>query len=458
MASPPMHGDFEAQRHWMEITAHLPPKEWYWHDLQWWGLDYPPLTAYHSWLLGKIGSVINPAWFELYKSRTLDDYNLKVYMRATVVFSEYFTYIPGVIIYVRESGKRSEMSKYDQAIALAAILLQPALMLIDHGHFQYNGVMLGFTLLALCSFLKDRLLWGSFFFVLSLSFKQMGLYYSPAIFAYLLGLCVFPRINILQLLLIGITVIATFTIIFAPLLLSGGVSQISQCLFRVFPFARGLWEDKVANFWCALNIAVKFREIFAPATLQRVSLLATLAAILPPCSILFLYPKKHLLPLGLSACAWGFFLFSFQVHEKSVLLPLMPATLLLAGGLDRDTISWVTWVNTVSMFSMWPLLKRDGLALQYTVMTAFWAWLMGGKYRFPTNPISKLIHVGTYAGIGILHVAELLVPKERLSRYPDIWVVGNVVLCFGAFALMYLWTMTRLWKERTRLTGKRKRE
>jgi len=52
MAAPPMHGDFEAQRHWMEVTTNLPAKEWYWHDLEWWGLDYPPLTAYHSWLLG----------------------------------------------------------------------------------------------------------------------------------------------------------------------------------------------------------------------------------------------------------------------------------------------------------------------------------------------------------------------------------------------------------------------
>jgi alpha-1,3-glucosyltransferase len=50
--SPPMHGDFEAQRHWMEITIHLPISQWYSYDLQWWGLDYPPLTAYHSWLLG----------------------------------------------------------------------------------------------------------------------------------------------------------------------------------------------------------------------------------------------------------------------------------------------------------------------------------------------------------------------------------------------------------------------
>jgi hypothetical protein len=50
--SPPMHGDFEAQRHWMEITRHLPARDWYFYELEWWGLDYPPLTAYHSWILG----------------------------------------------------------------------------------------------------------------------------------------------------------------------------------------------------------------------------------------------------------------------------------------------------------------------------------------------------------------------------------------------------------------------
>ena len=47
-----MYGDYEAQRHWLEITLHLPISLWYKYDLQYWGLDYPPLTAYHSWLLG----------------------------------------------------------------------------------------------------------------------------------------------------------------------------------------------------------------------------------------------------------------------------------------------------------------------------------------------------------------------------------------------------------------------
>lgn len=50
--TPPMFGDYEAQRHWMEITTHLPIHQWYTYNLHYWGLDYPPLTAYHSLLCG----------------------------------------------------------------------------------------------------------------------------------------------------------------------------------------------------------------------------------------------------------------------------------------------------------------------------------------------------------------------------------------------------------------------
>lgn len=50
--TPPMYGDYEAQRHWMELTIHLPLRQWYTYDLQYWGLDYPPLTAYVSWFCG----------------------------------------------------------------------------------------------------------------------------------------------------------------------------------------------------------------------------------------------------------------------------------------------------------------------------------------------------------------------------------------------------------------------
>jgi alpha-1,3-glucosyltransferase len=49
-----MYGDYEAQRHWMELTLHVPMNQWYYYDLEWWGLDYPPLTAYVSWICGKM--------------------------------------------------------------------------------------------------------------------------------------------------------------------------------------------------------------------------------------------------------------------------------------------------------------------------------------------------------------------------------------------------------------------
>lgn len=51
-------GDFEAQRHWMELAVHTSPREWYVdtpkNDLAWWGLDYPPLSGYWAWAVGKV--------------------------------------------------------------------------------------------------------------------------------------------------------------------------------------------------------------------------------------------------------------------------------------------------------------------------------------------------------------------------------------------------------------------
>ena len=57
---PPMYGDVECQRHWMEVTVNLPLGEWYVHtpanDLLYWGLDYPPLTCVPGVLGGKVAS------------------------------------------------------------------------------------------------------------------------------------------------------------------------------------------------------------------------------------------------------------------------------------------------------------------------------------------------------------------------------------------------------------------
>ncbi|PLB52620.1 ALG6, ALG8 glycosyltransferase [Aspergillus steynii IBT 23096] len=489
---PPMHGDFEAQRHWMELTIHLPMSKWYTYDLQYWGLDYPPLTAYHSWLLGKIGSLFDPAWFALDASRGFEDPQLKVFMRATVVISEYLIYIPAVVNFLRRFTRMQDVPVWSASVALVAILLQPSTILIDHGHFQYNTVMLGLVVASLDAILAGRMLWACIFFVGALGFKQMALYYAPVMFAFLLGVCIFPKIRILRLLCISIVTLAAFAVLLAPLLvgvanadslkilaslpqppllqkipidldksslLYAPLFQLTQIIHRVFPFARGLFEDKVANAWCAIHTFYKLHR-FEASLLQQVSLGATLASILIPCAIVFRHPRASLLLPALSCVAWGFFLFSFQVHEKSVLLPLLPMTLLLAGdgGLTKETRAWVGWANMLGSWTMYPLLKRDELRVPYFVMSLLWAYLLGlpptSLEIFRTRPTSddsgprsglhiltKLLHLSFYLVMVGWHVVEAFVPPP--PGKPDLWVVLNVLVGAGGFGIAYLWCLSK---------------
>ncbi|KIX01235.1 uncharacterized protein Z518_08960 [Rhinocladiella mackenziei CBS 650.93] len=495
---PPMYGDFEAQRHWMEITIHLPVSSWYFHDLQYWGLDYPPLTAYHSWLCGSVGSIFSQDWFSLDTSRGMEDPNLKVFMRATVVVSEYLVYVPALIIFLRHFSRAQGTGTTSSSIALVAILMQPANILIDHGHFQYNTVMLGFVVAALSSMYAGRPLWSCLFFVAALGFKQMALYYSPVIFAYLLGSCLTPKFRMGRLLSIAMTTILAFATLFAPLLLGAlydlyqrtplsspptppflaerGVTlnshsplgvitlQISQVLHRMFPFARGLFEDKVANFWCFTNTFYKLRKLQGTIDLPRLSAIFTLGSILGPMLVIGAVPKKSLLPYALATSAWGFFLFSFQVHEKSVLLPLLPMTLLLGGkqGLGKEYRAWIGWANMLGVWTMYPLLKRDGLQVPYFVVSLLWCYLLGlpptsvNAYydpdhdNVPGRPLApdemytptKILHFQTYLVMAFWHLlAAFAIPPDDK---PDLWVVVNSCIGAVAFGICYLWCFWKL--------------
>lgn len=492
-----MFGDYEAQRHWMEITTHLPISQWYFHDLQWWGLDYPPLTAYHSWLLGKIGGWIEPSWFALFASRGIHDANLKIFMRATVIISEYLIYIPAVVVFVRRFGRLNGLSAWTSNVALVAILMQPGTILIDHVHFQYNTVMLGLVVASMSSMLAERYRWAAVFFVAALGFKQMALYYAFSVFAYLLGRSFRPTVNITRLIGIAITTIISFAILILPLILGilydthRGIDarpelegtqpslplfaflndhldtsafyypivvQLTQLIHRVFPFARGLFEDKVANFWCAANVVIKLRN-YSPALLQKAALGATLLAIIPPNLILFFRPRKTTMPLAFAATAWGFFLFSYQVHEKSVLLPLLPMTLLLAGkqGMNGNVRAWVGFANLLGAWTMFPLLQRVDLAVPYTVLTLLWAYLLGlpptawnASFQESTStPLMQwstaILHGSFYIFMLIWHVVQALI-LPPVSK-PDLWVVANVGVGAAGFMICYLWCMWRLVEE-----------
>lgn len=432
---------------------------------------------------------MSPHWFALDASRGLDDAALKIYMRATVLVSEYLVYVPAIVIFLRRYARLEGVNTWESSIALVAILMQPSTMLIDHGHFQYNTVMLGFAAATLSSMVAGRPLWSCVFFVGALGFKQMALFYAPAVFAYLLGICAFPRIRFVRLLAVALTTLAAFAALYLPFLLGvvydsykgfphttldtpwmsvnwwfitpwnrkawyyPFVLELSQSVHRIFPFSRGLFEDKVANLWCTIHTLHKLHR-YPIQLLQRLALAATSAAILPPCLVIFFKPKKQLLPLAFATVSWGFFLCSYQVHEKNVLLPLMPMTLLLGGkeGLLPSTRAWIGLANLLGVWTMFPLLKRDELRVPYFVISLLWAHLLGlppvsvSAYREGSRgglaPWSKMLHLSIYFIMIVWHIVEAFCPPPE--NKPDLWVVANAIVGAGGFGLCYLWCLWRL--------------
>ena len=128
---PPMFGDFEAQRHWQEVTVNLPIKEWYFNttnnDLLYWGLDYPPLTAYHSYVVGKVAQYIDPDYVALLSSRGIEDAGHKLFMRATVLASDLLVYVPSVWAFGRAAHKGDEIKA---GITMAVLMTYPGNILL----------------------------------------------------------------------------------------------------------------------------------------------------------------------------------------------------------------------------------------------------------------------------------------------------------------------------------------
>ncbi|KAK0159690.1 hypothetical protein PV327_010780 [Microctonus hyperodae] len=184
---PPMYGDYEAQRHWQEITINLPMENWYKNtsdnNLEYWGLDYPPLTAYHSFIIGKIANKINPKFVELYESRGYESNEHKLFMRmSTCLFDN------------RE--KKS-------------------------------------------------------------FFSSLKLFLS-----------------------VSFTVLLTFTVIWAPFWMKNS-TVIFNIIERLFPIKRGIFEDKVANVWCLINVFIKLRYYYSNIELAKICLFTTTLSILP---------------------------------------------------------------------------------------------------------------------------------------------------------------------------------
>lgn len=474
--TPPMFGDYEAQRHWMEITVNLPPTEWYRNstknDLMYWGLDYPPLTAYHSWICGKIARLIDPKYVELGTSRGFESPNHKLFMRYTVLIVDILIFIPAICAYFfvlnnvcenstnngRKKGKlnqKIEGKKLSYSVCIVLSLLYPGIILIDYGHFQYNCVSLGLTILAVTFITCGRHLWASFFFTLALNYKQMELYHALPFFLYLLSSCV-PKPggsiknSIGELTKIGLTVMITFAISWLPFIWD--YESITDVLTRLFPLARGVFEDKVSNIWCAVNIFYKLKHLFTNMEMARLCMLSTLVAILPSSIDLFLRPSIKKFVPALINSSLAFFLFSFQVHEKSILLVAIPVMMYFP---QKPIMCF--WFLIISTFSMLPLLIKDNLIIAFIALNIFYiaAFRVAVDYTYKikeknttSNSYVKDILItllnaqdGTGSSLQVVNITfEHLLKNRRLIKLVLLYVAFYFSL-FGCTILFFVSTM-----------------
>ena len=309
----------------MEITSNLAIGDWYVNttdnDLLYWGLDYPPLTAYHSLIFGKVAKYIYPEMVTLNSSKGFETKNEKTFMRATVILSDIIVTIPATLI-LYQTSSQGFINNFRDFLNILSCLILPALMLIDHGHFQYNGVCIGFALFATVAILNDHDILGSILFCLSLNFKQMSLYYALIFFSILLRKSFNKKTTLAiigHIIKLGIIVIITFGVLWLPFCIlkrddNTCLSSLLHVLSRQFPFSRGIFEDKVANICYSLSVVFDFRLYFSIHQLAIMSLILTLLLQLPICLNLIMKPitfERFLISLMNGSLA--FFLASFQV-------------------------------------------------------------------------------------------------------------------------------------------------
>ncbi|CAI7907447.1 unnamed protein product [Closterium sp. NIES-54] len=142
--------DFEVHRNWLAITHSLPLSQWYVDATSQWTLDYPPLFAFFERCLALLACRVDPLMTDLVKGLEHASYATVLFQRVSVMGTDC------LLAVAAWRCTRGLPSQAHRNVAAGAVVLSAGLLLVDHMHFQYNGLLLALLLLSL-SLLAVRL-------------------------------------------------------------------------------------------------------------------------------------------------------------------------------------------------------------------------------------------------------------------------------------------------------------
>ncbi|XP_065739302.1 dolichyl pyrophosphate Glc1Man9GlcNAc2 alpha-1,3-glucosyltransferase isoform X6 [Phocoena phocoena] len=414
--------DFEVHRNWLAITHSLPISQWYYEATSEWTLDYPPFFAWFEYALSHVAKyfdqeMLNVRNLNYSSSRTL------LFQRFSVIFTDtlfvYAVHECCKCIDGKKAGR--ELTEKPKFILSVLLLWNFGLLIVDHIHFQYNGFLSGLMLLSIARLFQKRHKEGAFLFAVLLHFKHIYLYVAPAYGVYLLrsycftankpdGSIRWNSFSFLRLISLGLIVFLVSALSLGPFL---ALNQLPQVFSRLFPFKRGLCHAYWApNFWALYSALDKVLSIIGPRGFLR-------------CLIL---------------CALSSFLFGWHVHEKAILLAVLPMSLLSVGKAGDASIFLI--LTTTGHYSLFPLLfTAPELPIKILLMLLFTIYSVSSlKTLFrKEKPLFNWMETFYLLGLGPLEVfCEFVFPFTSWKlKYPFIPLLLTSVYC--AVGITYAW-------------------
>lgn len=250
--------------------------------------------------------------------------------------------------------------------------------------------------------------------------------------------------------------------------------QLPQLLSRLFPFKRGLchayWAPNVWALYNALDkslamlgvrlkllqeaelprasmtggLVQEFQHSVLPSVSPSVTLVCTLISILPAVASIWWRPRGARGFLRcLLLCALGSFLFGWHVHEKAVLIAILPLSILAVE--SREDAGTFLLLTTTGHYSLFPLIFTPAeLPIKVVLMLLFVIFSFTALKKLHSGQGSLLHPLESVYLLGLVPVAiacEIIFPlspwQQRLPFLPLLVtsVYCSVGVCYSFLRL-----------------------
>jgi alpha-1,3-glucosyltransferase len=324
--------------------------------------------------------------------------NLNYASDATVLFQRVSVITTDLVLAIAAVLWVSDHPKPVQTFIL--IVFNSGLLMVDHIHFKYNGLLLGILLLVLFCAKHGWYVLLTMLFSILVLMKHLFAPLAPIFAVYLLRKSLDASSGSNSSAMYTVTVLTTWlqhvivavtalAVAFGPFIAAGGKEQVEQIFSRLFPFQRGLvhayWAPNLWALYCAADKAAiiiskkilhqditlssdnigllsstsgkvgEFAFVFLPKVSAQLCLMLVLLSLLPACFAIYRRPNITQLVRCLVYASMSSFMLGYHVHEKAIIIPWLLQTLICTvSPQDRLLCFALTAIGGTSLLPLLP--------------------------------------------------------------------------------------------------------